>query len=286
MSNLTHKAMIVGLSISTYTARKFDKKVSKEVTDKYGADPKAARTNKNLFPFEAPEYEKPKTVEGAARRTHILETLPWNDKGERILLCTNHMNYCNQMRLHHNEFETALPAFFDIWPDMVERSKRALNGLWKEEDFPSLQKLKQKYSFKMTTMPIPDEQDFRVTLQLEDLFEVRQQCREEVKSRVAEAMREPYRRLYEVVAAMSEKLNDPNGTFHKTLVSNVASVTDHVLKALDLDDDDLKDMGAKIRAGLCEFDSDVLRDNGRARELVGKRAAEVMKDLAAFMGTV
>lgn len=285
MSNLTTKAMIVGLSVSQYTAKKFDKKVSKEVAASHNATEKAGRYNKNLFPFEAPSYEAIGTIAGEARRIHNYETLPWNDKGERILLATNHMNYSEKIRVLKAKFESTVPLFIDEYPTLKEWSKQQLNSMYREEDFPTLEKLKKKFSFSTTIMPLPDEADFRVKLQLEELHDVMETCRREVKSRAAEAMREPFRRLYEVVSTMAEKLNDPDATFHKTLVTNVSGITDHVLRALNLDDnEDLKEIGAKIQAGLCGFSPDMLRDNQNVREVVGRRSQEIMEDLRAFMG--
>jgi hypothetical protein len=285
MSNLNTKAMLVDLSISQYHARKFDKKISKAVTDQYGAVEKAARTNKNLFPFEAPSYEAIDTLVGEARRFHNYETLVWNDKGERILLAKNHPKYSGEMRAYKAKFETLVPIFIDDYPTLKEWSKAKLNGMYKEEDFPTIEKLKKKFSFTTSVSPIPDADDFRVLLQADEVLDIREQISKETNDRIAQAMREPYQRLYEVVSKMAEKLNDPDAVFHKTLVSNVRDLCDHTLTALNLTDDPyLEEIGAKISAGLCQFEPDLLRDNKLVRETVGRRSEEIMKDLAAAMG--
>lgn len=285
MANLTNKAMIVKLHVSAWTAKKFDKTLSREITSAHGAAEEAARVNKNLFPFEAPSYQKIHQIVGEARRAHDYETLPWDDDSGRVLLAANYMTYAEKFRKFKNDFETAVPEFLDDYPTLQEWSHQKLNGIWKAEDFPPLAKLKKKFKFSTEVLPIPDEADFRVAMQLEDLADCKRMIQQEQRSKIAVAMREPYHRLYEVVASMAEKLNDPNATFHKTLVSKVASLTDHVLTALNLDDDqDLMDIGAKIKAGLCQFEPDLLRDNEAIREKVGNRAREVMADLAAYMG--
>ena len=52
--NLATKAMLVDLSIRAWNARKFDKKITKEVAQRHGTTEKAGRYNKNLLPFDAP----------------------------------------------------------------------------------------------------------------------------------------------------------------------------------------------------------------------------------------
>jgi len=82
MSNLNEKAMLVKLSVSQWTARKYDKKVSQEINDQYSAHD-AGRYNKVLIAQE--EIKKISKVASQARSFHYFNTLPWDDNGSRIL---------------------------------------------------------------------------------------------------------------------------------------------------------------------------------------------------------
>ena len=76
--NLSTKAMLVDLSLRVYTARKFDKKITREVAQRHGTTEKAGNYNKNLLPFDAPSYEAIGAVGGAARGEHYEQTLPYD----------------------------------------------------------------------------------------------------------------------------------------------------------------------------------------------------------------
>ena len=49
--NLNDRALLVQLNVSQWTARKYDKSASKEVTTAHGASSAAGRFNKSLLPM-------------------------------------------------------------------------------------------------------------------------------------------------------------------------------------------------------------------------------------------
>jgi len=49
--NLNDRALLVQLNVSQWTARKYDKSASKEVTTAHGANQAAGRFNKSLLPM-------------------------------------------------------------------------------------------------------------------------------------------------------------------------------------------------------------------------------------------
>src|SRR5262249_31409144 len=129
-SGLASKAMLVTLNLSMWSAKKHDKKVSKEVADNHGTTEKAGRYNKNLVPFESEEYAAVRFQHSVLRYYHYKETLPWLDDGSRILPATNFMSYTQQMKEEAEKFEEAFEAFAKVYPDLVDRAERELNGLF------------------------------------------------------------------------------------------------------------------------------------------------------------
>ena len=80
---LTEKAMLAGLTISSWSARKQVKQVAEEAGVKHGADATQLNATKSVIAKSA--FEKIKKIEGEARTYHGKMTLPWLDKGRDIL---------------------------------------------------------------------------------------------------------------------------------------------------------------------------------------------------------
>jgi hypothetical protein len=98
-------AMLVELNISTWTARKLDKRVSEEVDINKGTQARAGNYNKNLLAGT-------ETLEGIikyaanARAWHNHQTLPWSDSGVRLLPMASFMDYKKSHRLNLIQEET------------------------------------------------------------------------------------------------------------------------------------------------------------------------------------
>lgn len=84
MANLlSQKAVLAGLTIHCWTARRMDRKITNEVHENHNAASDAGRYNKLLVSKEAlAEVEKAKSQ---LRTEHMKMTQPWFDEGARIL---------------------------------------------------------------------------------------------------------------------------------------------------------------------------------------------------------
>ena len=80
---LSTRAMLSGLTIRQWTARKLDKRVTAEVAATHGTDSHVGRYNKSLVAKES--LAAIVAAANAARALHYARTLPWLDDGARIL---------------------------------------------------------------------------------------------------------------------------------------------------------------------------------------------------------
>lgn len=78
MNNLTEKAMLVRLSISQWTARKYDKKISREVASLHNTSSDAGRYNKVLIAKQA--IEAIQKIVSESRTYHYINTLAWEGR--------------------------------------------------------------------------------------------------------------------------------------------------------------------------------------------------------------
>jgi len=125
---LHDEAMIVRLSISKWTARKFDKTITQKVIREYGTADDSGRFNKVLIAKESIQVIDRAAT--AARAFHYEQTLPWDDAGGRILPAKNFMAYSKEMRTLKEKFGEAVREFVQNYPQYREEAETRLSGMF------------------------------------------------------------------------------------------------------------------------------------------------------------
>jgi hypothetical protein len=157
-------------------------------------------------------------------------------------------------------------------------------------DYPrTYEELRRRYGYHVRILPVPEADDFRVKLAQEDLDAVRSQVESDRRALLAEAMREPFQRFYQVVKHMVERLNAytmENGkaknTFRDSLVNNVKDLL-AVLPDLNLArDPGLERLAEEIQKKLV-VDPDTLRSDDKTRKTTAVQAERILKKLEAFI---
>jgi hypothetical protein len=161
--DLSTKAMLAAIHISLWTARKHDRKVSREVATLNGANEQAGRYNKRLF-CEAPKLDEIQTIAGRIRQYFYRVTLPWSDEGLRILPAELYFEFNAQMRDFAAEFRYAVDEFLDAYDTYVKEAQPMLGSLFRLKDYPPAEKVKEKFALRPEILPIPTGDDFRVSL--------------------------------------------------------------------------------------------------------------------------
>lgn len=286
--SLKEKAMLVNLSISQWTARKEDKKVSAEVAKQYAAtDP--GRFNKVLIAQE--EIKKLQKIANEARTLHYTNTLPWNDNGQRILTTANYFEYTRKVQDLKVKFNDATRSFCAAYPDLVNDARARLNGLFNSEDYPPIAKVERKYSFDVTFDPIPDAADFRLDIATDETARIQADLEKRINAQVQAAMADLWERLFKLVDHLSETLKDPGAKFKDSIIDNIVELC-AIMPRLNLTQDaDLETMRAEALNRLTRFEPEQLRpDNAKdtsdrsRRETARKETARAADDILKAMG--
>lgn len=283
-NHFNERSMLVSLNISYWSAKKYDRKISQEVADVHDADLNVGRYRKNLLPIEAPTYHAILTAKGEARRNHYENTLPWTDEGARILLATNYMAYSETMRKLRTEFDAAVRAFVGEYPTLYAQAKTRLKSMWKADDYPTTAGIADRFGMSVKVLPLPDGADFRVDLADKDATAIRDQITQDTKDAIAEAMKDPYKRLYKVVAHMADRLGDPKAKVYDSVIGNIDEIIDLLPKLNLTNDETLLRYGEEIRTTLTKTDPEELRESPKTRKKIAKEAERISADLSAFMG--
>jgi len=277
--DITEKAMIASLCISSWCAQKHDKRVSKEVDEKYnGKD--AGRFNKLLASKEA--MKDIQTAVSEARTFHMEQTLPWGERGERLLPSKNYSHYSRQMRIYKEKFDDAVRAFVVNFHTTIFEARQTLGGLFDRADYPDSNEIREKFAFRSVISPVPVGEDFRVNLAREEVVAIQKDLQVRLEASHAAATQDVWKRLYDVVAHMVERLSDPEAVFRDSMVGNIVKMAE-LLPRLNVNDDpQLEAMRRKVEQTLCGYTPEELRKNKQIRKQAATEAKDVLKTMAGY----
>lgn len=282
MTNLSDKALLVQLSISQWTARKYDKKATKQVADNNAAAMSAGRYNKMLLPMTdlLSNVHKKATL---IRQKYYTNTLPWGIEGTQMLPSANYLNFMTEFRKEKAEWESLVVQFVDNYDSLKLDAKRLLGNLYDPADYPILADVKRKFRMDMAVFPVPSN-DFRVEVGDEELAKIQQDVELRVLNASQEAMKDVWKRLYDRVQHMSEKLADPKAIFRDTMVEHTQELCALLPRLNFADDPDLEAMRQRVEHELADNHPEALRNDPDLRRQKAAEAADIMAKMGAFMG--
>jgi hypothetical protein len=269
---ITERAMLAAVHISIWTAVKHDRKVSRDVADQHGAHQGAGRYNKQLL-RGADKLDELRTLAGQIRQYFYKITLPWSDEGFRLLPSNFYFDLMARMREFEAGFEQGVESFLGVYPQYIEQVKPELNGLFQEEDYPAVEKLRKKFGVKLEVLPIPSGADFRVEMSAEEQALVSH----EIDLNVL------WKRLREVVAHMVDRLNEPESRFHGSLVTNVLDLVE-ILPRLNVNGDtDLNRFAEQVKERLCNYSAQDLKKHDLLRVTTAADAANIVAEMDGLL---
>lgn len=278
------RALLVWLTISTWTARRYDKAITSKVNRDYNASTDAGRYNKFLLPGDAAAYKTLITLAGSIRAKHYEQTLTWSDEGWRLLPTANYMQYAQWFREQQSAYRNALDQFVADYPTLRAEASIRLKGLYRDEDYPSAQDIRKRFALDVQYSPVPSVGDIRVDLASDQVGAIEQSIRQRIEGATQIAVRDAWDRLYEVVARISERLRDPEAIFRDSLIGNARELCSTLQRLNVTDDPTLEEMRKHVEKELTRYDPDVLRDTPRVRHEVASKADSILSAMRDLYG--
>jgi hypothetical protein len=281
--NLNDRALLVQLNVSQWTARKYDKKASKEVTNAHGAASAAGRFNKSLLPMN----DKLDNIH--KKTTHIRtkyydNTLPWGMDGTMMLPTANYLSFMSDFRKERSEWNSLVQDFIDNYDSLKLDAQRILGSLYDHSDYPPVLELRHKFHMDMAVFPVPSS-DFRVSIGSEELTRIQQDVERRVKDAEQAALKDVWQRLYDRVKHMAEKLADPKAIFRDSMVENAKEICAMLPRLNFSDDPNLEAMRQQVEATLLKH-PEALRNDPDLRQDTAAEAKKIMDAMGAFMGAL
>lgn len=288
--SIASSAMLVELSISTWTARKLDKGVSAEVDINKSTKTRAGNYNKNLLAGTG-FLDTITKYAANARAWHLSQTLPWSDNGLRLLPMSNFMDYKAQLGVLETNYMALVDKFVIAYPNLVSAAAFQLGDLFKREEYPDAEKVKNKFKMSYNFLPVPMAGDFRVDINEDAKSEIMKSCEDAYNERLNNAMRDAWNRLHECLTRMSDRLQcdevdeEVDGrwerthkprVFRDTLIENAVELTT-LLKHFNLTNDtNLEEARRSLVDAIQNHDAESLRQNFHAREVVKQKVDNIL----------
>ena len=278
--SISSSALLVELNISVWPASKLDR----EITDKVNTDASAVRgasqTKKNLFAGTSLR----KDISDFAARVrlyHNKHTLPWADKGERMLPTALFMDYKQTINGFEQTFNMMCNNFFIEYPRLVVDAPNNLGSMYKAEDYPEIEEVRMKFGFRRAVKPIPESGDFRLDIPAYDLAEMKNDYEKQYSNRLAEAMREPWERLHKMLVGMSEKLTDIEGDdskkrYHDTLISNPIELCGLLTKLNVTNDPKLEEARRQLELTMLGADIESIKEDADSRSALKAKVDAIL----------
>lgn len=277
---ISSSAMLVELNISVWTANKIDKDASRKVADDNRASSDAGHFRKNLM---AGSHLRKEIADYAAgcRLWHNTRTMPWADRGPRLLPTSLFFDYKTEANARQAYFDNKVNEFFAAYPSLVQTAHNYLGDLFDPTDYPSVDEVRSKFGFRMVFSPVPDAGDFRLDLPTQELDAMRLQYEAQANERVEAAMKDQWGKLHDMVSRMSDKLIEPEDEdkrrWHDTFITNAQEMC-HMLTHLNVTKDPkLEEARRGLERAIAGVDIDHIKEDADVREDVKGKLDAILK---------
>ncbi len=286
---LGERAMLVSLSVSIWSARKHDARISDKVAAEHGADRSMGRYAKHLIPRDL--LAAVTAANTALREHHNLNTLAWGDDGTRILPAANYLGYQAQQQTLEDAFDRAVLDFVASYPAYVETARTALNGLFDPRDYPAPAQINGKFAVRRHVLPVAQPDDFRVQLDDAQVARIRAEIEARNAELVANANRDLWQRVQEVTSRLVERLSafqvDPKtgsriNPFRDSLIENIRALLEIMPRLNITGDARIEQVRQDLAGQVARHDPEALRANDVLRAEVVDAAGGILARMEGY----
>jgi len=278
--SIASSSMLVELNISVWTANKVDRTTSSKLAADNNAASDAAQVRKNLM---AGTTLRKEIADFAAlcRLWHNLKTLPWSDRGPRLLPTSLFIDYKEEANKRKARFDHMVTHFLAEYPTLQAQAQQHLGDLYNPADYPSVDEVASKFGFRMVFTPLAESGDFRLDLPAQEIADMRKQYDEALNERVNEALRSQWDKLHEALTRMSGQLEEPEHgklPLRETFVSNARELCAMLGHLNVTKDPKLDEARLKLERAMLGVEVSDLKEDIAVREDVRTKLDAILKE--------
>jgi hypothetical protein len=278
--SISSSAVLVNLSISVPTGMKLDKEKSDKVNeDNFTANKRIAKVSKDIYGGSDALHQVTKKA-ALTRNWNMGITLPWNDKGNRLLPQTKLIEHQTEMGVMGTEFWALVQEFARKLPDLREEARYTLGALYNSSDYLDDADVMGKFKFSCIYEPIAESGDFRVDVGNEALRELNEQYEAASADRLQASMRDVWGRFHKVLQTIStnmvEAKDGEQRRYHASMLTNAAQLVE-LMKAFNLTGDaDMEEARLELHKVLQTADIEDIKQFSDARETLKEKVDGIM----------
>jgi len=287
IASLNEKAMLVKLTTRRANLSRRDEHA--EAVIQQQMDDASLVVVSKLFRDKANPVNRVMSLLSEVYTTHKKMTLPYMDKGPRILPNGLYMDYTTEVRGLIGKLDTQLKAVMPnydsyVQQDMAYRNGGKAVGRASVDDYPQAHEFEARVGVELRFMPLPDKKHFLFDLSDDDVNNFTQAMREvEVM-----ANNDAVNRMLEPLQHLVTKLNKPIGTegaiFRDSAIENVVENAELAKKLLLDPPQQVLDTVNDLINTVSQYHSSWLRESPVVREQAAKKLDDIARQMGAFMG--
>ncbi len=288
--DISGRVMLVSLTVKVWGATKTDDDARDAAVQPFQASSDAGAFRKRLVSSES--LADVKAAARAIRKHHARASLPWTDKGRRVLPTKEHAAYEAEMQKLKANFDVAVQAFMGDYQAHLTEAKQTLGGLFKAHEYPSQAGLADMFGCLWTFEPLASGSDFRLDLPQEEINRLATERDAQINAAVQTAQRDLYARLHKSLTDLIAGLDriDAAQTDGKRVVTRDAlsenvyiagsdglslQITDDpILKGISTDAHDLGDLTPE--------EWQAVKTEPEARDQMRQKATDILTAMSGF----
>lgn len=279
--SISSSAVLVELNMSVWTGQKIDRGITDKVTADNNAVRNAGQFKKNLMAGSSKRKEIADFAQ-SCRNWHATRTLPWADKGTRLLPTSLFLDYKAEANKREETFNRLVDEFLEHYRDHVDAARDSLGAMFDPDDYPSEEELRHKFAFSLVFSPVPEAGDFRLEAANIDMDAIRSQYESAFEQRVGDAMQSAWDKLHDMLEGMSAKLTEPDGDkgkrYHETLVTNAKELCSMLTHLNITADPKLEEARLRLQETMKGVDIEDIRESEDVRSEVKTKLDAVLSD--------
>ena len=280
--SISSSAVLVSLNISVWPASTIDKEVTTRVLDDAMAHQNAGKFKKDLLAGTSLRKDIENRA-ARARQFHAKQTIPWADKGDRLLPTCLFLEYKQTIDKELLEFNGMCEEFFQAYPTLCAAAPVNMGKLFKRDDYPDLDVVRGRFGFRSRISPLPEAGDFRLDAGNQEIADqiadIKTKYDADMQARLADAMRDPWDRLHKMLTTISSKLTDDKSEgkrYHDTLVTNPLELCALLGKLNITKDPKLEDARLQLEATMRHADIEVIKSSPDVRESIKAKVDTIL----------
>jgi len=274
VKGIARRAMLVSLNIGHWGSSKTDQEATRVIHKSKNASADAGRYVKNLIDPAA--LKGVRAAQTALRNFHVTNTMPWTDNGWRLLPTANFIEYSSGISDLEREVNHEVHVFItQHYDEQVIKAQQRLGDMFHAAEYPDKSDLAHRYYSHLSRRPVPLGQDLRLDITAEQEEAIREQINIDAHNAIADAMKEPYRRIAETLANTIESIShygevEPGAkkmrTFRDSAITNIKEMCQLLPRFNLTDDPELQSLINNLTDRIDGVEPEDLRSNDAMRQ--------------------